>query len=136
MANKPILTPNYSNGHGELGELLAASVAGMAHFAGTGPIGRTCRECESWGFPRLGKPDADGLCDILPPTFKRDPATGELCARRCYRFRQLTGQAGGAIGHGAQACRHFVERAPYPPAAFQSGPAVEVASYERGRDHE
>lgn len=27
---------------------IAQSFAGMAHFAGTGPAGRTCRECDAW----------------------------------------------------------------------------------------
>jgi hypothetical protein len=40
------------NGHTELypelAELIKATPAGMAHWAGTGPTGKVCRDCAAW----------------------------------------------------------------------------------------
>jgi hypothetical protein len=35
--------------------LMAHSVPGMAHFAGTGPKGKTCGECAYWMLQRCDK---------------------------------------------------------------------------------
>ena len=81
-----------------------SSYDGMAHFAGTGPAGRTCRECVFWArqggvktsFARLG---------------------GELLPRRCRKFRKLTmGRVvNTGVPHQAEACRHFEANQCAPP---------------------
>ncbi|HEX2554216.1 MAG TPA: hypothetical protein VHL98_10970 [Microvirga sp.] len=67
---------------------------GMAHFAGTGPAGRTCRECVFW--MKTSTWFAEGGKNGGGPR----PAP-------CARYQQLTHQRGGNVPHGASACRHF-----------------------------
>jgi hypothetical protein len=46
---KPISDPRLTNPFApEIATSIAQSFGGMAHFAGTGPDGRTCRECDAW----------------------------------------------------------------------------------------
>lgn len=83
---------------------IAQTCGGMAHFAGTGPGGRTCRQCESWC--RGAK------------KFRRDKVSegGGLHPRRCRSFsRLMQGLDGAGVPHDARACRHFVEASAPPP---------------------
>ena len=61
---------------------------GMAHFAGTGPAGKHCRECVFW--QKTGR------------WFGSGPAPA-----RCGKFQQLTRRPGPSVPHNAHACRHF-----------------------------
>jgi hypothetical protein len=70
----------------------ASTFVGMAHFAGTGPVGGTCGQCSFWG---------DGN---QPERFAKD----RMKPRTCLKHRQLTGREGAAVPHYAGACRHFV----------------------------
>lgn len=80
---------------------LAASVPGMAHWAETGPDGRTCRECLHWGSGKR---------------FRREE--GQLCPRRCRQFsRLMQGAEGPGVPHGQASCRHFSLRDPAPSIA-------------------
>jgi hypothetical protein len=73
---------------------------GMAHFAGTGPVGRTCRECAHWQSKRRwSAPGALG--------------GGEPLASPCARYHVLMRQPGKPVPHSAWACRHF-EQSPAP----------------------
>lgn len=94
-----LLAPHLTNPHGDL---IAKSVIGMAHFAGTGPAGSTCRACAYWG---CGK------------TFKRDEV-GELCPRRCKKFSELLAVATCATGvpHDTPSCRHYTPALKVPKA--------------------
>ncbi len=72
-----------------------ASVPGMAHFALTGPAGRTCRECVNWG---RGK-----------KKFARD--CGDLKPCRCAKFRSLMhGVEGDGVPHDTPSCKFFAAR--------------------------
>lgn len=73
---------------------------GMAHFAGTGPIGATCRECKFWQHQKTWS-SASGKGHGMPM-----PA-------RCMRYRQLMHERGKMVPHDARACKHF-ERADSP----------------------
>jgi hypothetical protein len=64
-----------------LAEQISASRPGMAHFAATGPLGATCKQCSYW-----------------------QNATGK---RRCAKYRQLTGHSGPPIAGILEACRYF-----------------------------
>jgi hypothetical protein len=49
-----------------VGRAAAHTHAGMAHFAGTGPAGKTCRECSLWRFEGYKKTDRkpkNGACE-------------------------------------------------------------------------
>lgn len=75
---------------------------GQAHLAGTGPSGRTCRECVHWACGR--------------GEYKNN---GELKSARCNKFSRLTGgRKGREVPHHALACRHF-EFSAEPPKAFK-----------------
>jgi len=66
-------------------KLMSGTVLGMAHFAGTGPYGKTC-----------------GDCKFL--TFIKDTHS------RCEQFRRLMGKYGPRdIPSYTRACRYFVE---------------------------
>jgi hypothetical protein len=57
---------------------------GMAHFAGSGPAGKCCRDCAHFGVNK---------------------------ANRCQQFKTLTGKYGPPIPGDALSCRHFTEAA-------------------------
>lgn len=64
---------------------------GMAHWMGTGPAGKTCRECTFF--------DADG-----------HDAAGMLKAARCKKHTALmNGRQGPKIKHANASCRFFHE---------------------------
>lgn len=73
---------------------------GMAHFAGTGPAGMTCRLCRWWendqGNRWLGG--------------------GTLKAARCAKYTALLDQKGKTIPHDAAACKYFEGRGRAPDA--------------------
>jgi hypothetical protein len=70
-----------------LAKQIAASYPGMAHFAATGPLGATCKECVHWQSTK-GK-------------------YGGRERRRCEKYRQLTGHLGAPIAGTIAACRYF-----------------------------
>jgi hypothetical protein len=72
------------------------TMAGMAHFAGTGPSGRTCGVCRHYGYDRKHYRQDDG--EWL-----------ERC-NGCAMYKQLTGTYGPAVPPQTPSCRHFVPR--------------------------
>ncbi|MGY3278165.1 hypothetical protein [Bradyrhizobium sp. S3.7.6] len=65
---------------------------GMAHFAGTGPHGRTCRECIDW--------------DAFNASYRA--YDGQLTDAVCKMFSKLSrGRKGAKVPHHAEACQHF-----------------------------
>ena len=91
MENEPNLTSGFTP---DLSRCIQQSVPGMAHFAGTGPAGATCKTCAHLGYERL---------------------TPSLLAKHfggCAKFRKLTGRHGPrAIPPSTPACRYFEQRA-------------------------
>ncbi len=75
--------------------IYAATMPGMAHFALTGPEGKTCRECFFWQ-PQPRAPDFE------PPILRN---SGK---RTCRQYKNLMrGKSGNAVPHDAPACRYF-----------------------------
>lgn len=74
-------------------EQLAQTHHGQAHFATTGPEGRTCRECRWWAHLKQ----------------KWHPYNGALRDSRCIKFKRLTGRRGKPVPHYAASCSHFQE---------------------------
>lgn len=90
------LTPHLTIPEGyEQRRLHTRSHKGQAHFAGTGPATKSCRECVSW--QSIGGYNKDGP--------KPSP---------CRKFRELTGKVGAAVPHSAHSCKYF-EQHPTPP---------------------
>lgn len=88
-----ILTPHMTTPQGAAQAALeAAAVPGMAHWAGSGPAGETCRGCTHWGAYVPHKRDEVGL----------------LRNRQCQKFKRMAGGVAGAgVPAPTMACRHF-----------------------------
>src|SRR5262249_35011830 len=74
---------------------------GQAHFAGTGPKFKTCRECAFWDH----KQDYHS---------KRGKFGGLIKPARCRKFRTLTNHVGDKIPDDAGACKHFAQAQAVP----------------------
>jgi hypothetical protein len=79
--------------------LARITFCGQAHFAGTGPPGRTCRECEHWlggGYHH----HPSGIRTLKPAP--------------CGRFADLMNHPGSPVPQEALACKYY-EAADRPP---------------------
>lgn len=86
----------------EVGHQQNQTHSGQAHWAYTGPEGKTCRECRSWS---------------CSPIYRRDEF-GALKPRQCRKYRGLMGGVSGkGIPHDAISCKYFV--AAGKPAAIE-----------------
>jgi hypothetical protein len=73
----------------EFAQKLRRTVPGMAHFAGTGPVGETC-----------------GTCGYLSEVTHRG-----RCINRCAKFTELMqGKVGDSVPKHTPACRYFSPR--------------------------
>jgi len=92
MQNHPNLTAGYS---AEIERQIKQSVAGMAHFAGSGPPSTTCSDCVHYGYLRTGR-------------------NGKIRHRKraCGKFPKLTGKHGPDVPPDTPSCRHFEPKAP------------------------
>ncbi len=86
------ITPNLTTPEGiERARQIRRSHKGQAHFAGTGPGNKSCRECVSW--QHTGRYSLDGP----------KPAP-------CRKFKELTGKPGAEVPHSAWACKYFEQK--------------------------
>jgi len=94
MKNTPHLTQGYD-------PVLAAQIAktrpGMAHWAASGPLGRTCADCDHLGYWRQVQDAAGNI------------VATKRC-RGCAKFFALTGRHGPVVSKHTEACRHFEPR--------------------------
>jgi hypothetical protein len=65
------------------------AIEGMAHFAGSGPVGKTCGDCKHHG----------GLVRSKRRIWDR-----------CAMFKQLTGEHGPEVSKYNKSCRYFEPR--------------------------
>lgn len=86
-------------------QMARQSFPGMAHFAGTGPHGSTCRECIFW---------AHGEHDYRS---KNGKYHGLILPASCNKYRRLTQNIGDKIPDDARACKYFEANA-NPPERF------------------
>lgn len=80
----------------DLSEQIKKTHEGMAHWAGSGPAGATCRMCKHWNYRG----------------YKKDPGFGrpELKDATCGRFISMCARSKGLpIPHNADACKYFEE---------------------------
>jgi hypothetical protein len=68
------------------------AISGMAHYAGSGPPGKTCGDCLHRGYYRIGK------------NGKSRRVTG------CMMYRKLAGRHGPPINRHNHSCKHFQQR--------------------------
>jgi len=81
----------------ELIQQIRNTAPGMAHFAGSGPQGRCCRECKSWNYER-------SIRNRSGEVVRTERHKG------CQQFERLSGRRGPQINPQLLACRHFQER--------------------------
>jgi hypothetical protein len=80
-------------------EDMRSTYAGMAHFAGSGPDGFTCRSCIFW------KTRGTSSFDYYAKGGKQG---GKIKPERCAKYRIITGgDIGPAIPDTARACKYF-----------------------------
>lgn len=89
---------------------MVSTPPGMAHWKGSGPRDKTCRECEHY---ELDKTSSGHI--------KRN-VVGELKQGRCLKYKQLIGRSSAwpRLKHSLPACKYF-EAAERPVAAFEGG---------------
>ncbi len=85
----------------EFNEMVKNTPSGMAYWAGTGPPGRTCRECRHFGQKKG---------DIGYNTH------GLLKNAKCAQYLSLSLRDGRAIPHDSKACKFFEESVSPPPS--------------------
>lgn len=87
-------------------------VPGMAHFANTGPAGKTCLDCKFWA------PAADGGVSYYS---KSGGHGGAIKDHRCQRYREMMQGAWGAkIPARTASCKYF-DQSPSPPSKVVKG---------------
>ena len=82
-----------------------ATHPGMAHFAGSGPQFKTCRECIFWAHEQFDYRSKNGKY------------SGLIKPARCKKYRALMHEEGGQIPDDARACKYFEQNAT-PPARY------------------
>lgn len=75
---------------------------GMAHFAGSGPAGKTCGQCVHRGYWKKGKDKIDKATHLIKETQVKTTA--------CKEFLRLSLKHGPAVNVGWAACKFFKER--------------------------
>jgi hypothetical protein len=73
---------------------------GMAHWEGSGPSGKTCRECRFWGWS-------------TGPARHRE--NGLLKPQPCAKYRQFAMRGGNKVPYSAGACKYFEPTGDAPP---------------------
>src|SRR5262249_8315878 len=92
-------TPHLTAGHEpELARQISRTVPGMAHWAGSGPFGATCRECAAYGYWPHIRNEAGAI------------VTTKFRKKSCRKLHELTGKHGPTIPERTEACRHFQRR--------------------------
>lgn len=106
------MTPNLHDAGFE--DAIRATFLGQAHIAGTGPEGKTCRECRMWYVMSRHVPDGP-LRPASPGYYgKRHPET-PLELKRANCNQPIPHKAKRRVPHEAKACMFF-EQSENPPA--------------------
>jgi hypothetical protein len=81
----------------------ASVVRGMAHFAGTGPDGKTCGDCKFRGYYRQRQQPAWDAC-LQREVVKTYRHSG------CEKFKRLAGHHGPAVDADNKSCKYFEQK--------------------------
>lgn len=91
----------------KIAEYRRSTVPGMAHWSGSGPTGKTCRECAFWTG-----------CGLHSGYYaKGGKHRGRIKPRSCQKYRDLMqGNVGPSIEADTKSCRYFslAEKVPEP----------------------
>lgn len=76
------------------------AIPGMAHFAGSGPDGKTCGKCKFRGLVRESRRAtfSEKLQDFVHKSYR---------TTQCQVFKRLTGEYGAAVKKDYKACKYF-----------------------------
>lgn len=100
------VTPNLTDAHSDrVSRFIETSHKEMAHWAGTGPEGAMCHQCEHFHYL-----DAVNEKPVRAAYYKRKPRTGELKdeGRPCMKFRRMMDvELSRRIPPCTAACRFF-----------------------------
>jgi hypothetical protein len=114
-----MINPKLTKPQGEAqAAVQAATIPGMAHWAGTGPEGADCGSCMFWGMGPIkgiryhGKPTAATRSRATRDEYRAALALADqIKPHTCGMYRVMTmGQLGESIPHDQPACRHFQPR--------------------------
>lgn len=84
---------------------------GMAHWAGSGPPRRTCRECKHWS----------GCGSERGYYARKGMYGGTIKPRSCEKHRDLMqGNVGPGVPHDTAACKYFEDDGNAPPICMKS----------------
>lgn len=86
--------------------LIEQTHLGQAHFAGTGPTGKTCRECSKWGLMTKA--------GVVHPGYTVKPEDGAHPIKQARCHHPMPHKARRRFPHDALACRLF-EQSDNPP---------------------
>jgi len=67
----------------------ADAVAGMAFFAGTGPVGKTCGDCAFRGY------------------WRKAASGNNYCVQKCEKARKMAGRHMADVSARNSACKYF-----------------------------
>lgn len=81
-----------------------ATAPGMAHWAGSGPTGTTCRECAHW----------TGCGGEVGYYSKKGGGGGVIKPRKCAQYRKMMTEAGPGVPHETPSCKYFAVNATPP----------------------
>lgn len=110
---------------------IRATFLGQAHIAGTGPQGKTCRECVHWHVWSRVKIGRDYETRPAPPSYfshRHAEHPGEIKRARCNY--PIMNKAKRAVPHHAGACRMFEQSDHVLPAKMDPPPQMATT---RGR---
>ncbi len=107
-----MLDPHLTKPQGEeLAAMQAATVPGMAFWAGSGPAGRTCRECVHWCSGKVARRHTKRSAAVKHSGVK----AGSLLDQKCNKFARLSyDKEGDAFNNATPACKYFEENATPP----------------------
>lgn len=96
------ISPHLKNAHDpRMVRLVGDTQPGQAHWAGTGPEGKTCRECVHFRNDGYYSESNNFTPNRLKPG-------------RCKKFQKMTGKRGQAFECTAWSCRFFEQNAKSP----------------------
>lgn len=138
------------NGRSKYVDETLVNPPGMAHIAGTGPTGETCRTCQFWGG-NATQPRDEGRIKALPPNataarvnaIPRLPQVNDPTKRRwdgdepmrqpCWEYRRIRRSQkldegrSRRVGHSTPACSHWQPSA-LPPQPLRKPEKEEEAA--------
>lgn len=79
------------------------AIPGMAFFAGTGPVDKTCGQCKHRGLTRQSQKAtySERLKEFVHKTYR---------TTQCVMFKKLAGDYGSAVAKSNPACKYFEQK--------------------------